>query len=80
MIKKAQVKKEFEQRYKEWIYFDCVIFGENRVEIKVVEVADRAANLLMMTVPMQVFNGEPEIDDLQWSKSSVCPYNPKKDW
>lgn len=80
MITKQQVRAEFEQRYTQWMFFDCVIFGEERVEIKVVEVAGRNAKLLMMTVPMQVFNDEPEINDLQWGEVSVCPYNPKKDW
>lgn len=80
MITKQQVRAEFERRYTQWMFFDCVIFGEERVEIKVVEVAGRNANLLMMTVPMQVFNDEPSIEDLQWGEVSVCPYNPKKDW
>lgn len=80
MITKQKVKKEFEERYKQWMFYDCVIFGENRVEIKVVEVAGRTANLLMMTIPIHCFNDEPEISDLDWSEVSVCPYDPKKDW
>lgn len=78
MITKQQVRKEFEERYKQWMFFDCVIFGEERVEIKIVEVAYRTANLLMMTIPIKCFNDEPELSDLDWSEVSVCPYNAKK--
>lgn len=80
MITKQRVRKEFEERYKQWMFFDCVIFGEERVEIKIVEVAYRTANLLMMTIPIKCFNDEPELSDLDWSEVSVCPYNAKKDW
>lgn len=80
MIKKEQVKQEFEERCKSWLYFDCVIFGEERVEIKVVEVDGRNANLIMLTIPIQCFNDEPSIEDLQWGEITVRPYNPKKDW
>lgn len=78
MIKKEQVKQEFERRYTSWLYFDCVIFGTERVEIKVINVDGRNANLFMLTMPIRRFNNEPSINDLQWSRASMRPYNPKK--
>ena len=59
-----------------YIWFDCTIFGLDRVEIKCIDRAEYKS--WMMTVPV-ISDGE-EITGLDWAAQTVRPYNPKKDW
>ena len=71
---KKQIKQDFDKyTANKYLYFDCVIFGEERVEIKAVE---KGTWLPMMITYSLVDEGNA----VDWANPSVRKFNPKKDW
>lgn len=79
MITRKDVKEQF-NRYtaNKYIYYDCLIYGQTKVEIKA--ISNETHKPVVITCPLLVDIDEDEAMAVDWSAQEVKPYNPSKDW
>ena len=71
---KKQIQEDFEKYTAgKYTYFDCLIFGEKRVEIKAIE---KGTWLPTMLIYRQIDHGNA----MDWANPTIRRFNPKKDW
>lgn len=79
MITRKDIKEQFNKYTAgKYIYFDSLIYGQAKVEIKA--ISNETHKPVVITCPLLVDIDEDEAVAVDWAKQEVRPYNPRKDW